>query len=103
MLKAKKITEEQTAGRSLAPYFGGVGFQLRLAEAIRKLRQLSRPGVKRNKRIKAKGKVHTTNRLIMLTIKVKSELNILASERKTTFTVLGLTRVLKIATRACIS
>ena len=47
-------------------------------------------------------KVHTTNRLIMLTIKVKSELDILASERKTTFTVLCLTRVLKTATRACI-
>ena len=47
-------------------------------------------------------KVHTTNRLIMLTIKVKSELNILASERKTAFTVLCLTRVLKTATRACI-
>ena len=47
-------------------------------------------------------KVHTTNRLIMLTIKVKSELDILASERKTTFTVLYLTRVLKTATRACI-
>ena len=49
-----------------------------------------------------KPKVHTTNRLIMLTIKVKSELNILASERKTAFTVLCLTRVLKTATRACI-
>ena len=47
-------------------------------------------------------KVHTTNRLIMLAIKVKSELNILASERKITFTVLCLTRVLKTATRACI-
>ena len=32
----------------------------------------------------AEFKVHTTNRLIMLTIKVKSELNILASERKNT-------------------
>ena len=47
-------------------------------------------------------KVHTTNRLIMLTIKVKSELDILASERKTTFTFLCLTRVLKNATRATI-
>ena len=51
---------------------------------------------------KVKVKVHTTNWLIMLTIKVKSELDILASERKTTFTVLCLTRVLKTAARACI-
>ena len=55
MLKAKKITEEKTAGRTLRPYLNGVGFQYRLAEAIRKLRQLSLPAVKRNKRIRGKG------------------------------------------------
>ena len=55
-----------------------------------------------SRRLNLRAKVHTTNRLIMLTIKVKSELDILASERKTTFTVLCLTRVLKTAARACI-
>ena len=55
MLKAKKITEEQTAGQTLRPYLNGVGFQYRLAAAIRKLRQLSLPAVKRNKRIRGKG------------------------------------------------
>ena len=37
-------------------------------------------------------------KFIMLSIKVKSELDILASERKTTFTFLELKRVLKNAT-----
>jgi hypothetical protein len=45
-------------------------------------------------------------KFIMLTIKVNSELAILASERKTTFTFLCLARVLKnatlVAVRACI-
>ena len=55
MLRAKQITETQSAGRSLAPYFNGAGLQLRLAIAIRKARELCLPGLKRNKRVKATG------------------------------------------------
>ena len=49
MLKAKQITEQQTAGKTLNPYLNGVGFQLRLAEAIRIAKKLCLPKVKRNK------------------------------------------------------
>ena len=55
MLKAKQITDQQTAGKTLAPYLSGEGLQLRIAEAIRKARQLCIPRIKRNKRVKAKG------------------------------------------------
>ena len=54
MLKAAKITEQQTAGKGLRPYLNGASFQLRLAEAVRKLVALSLPEVKKTIRYKAK-------------------------------------------------
>ena len=54
MLKASKIADQQTAGKSIRPYLNGVGYQLRLAEAVRKLVALSLPDVKRTVRYKAK-------------------------------------------------
>ena len=38
----------------MRPYLNGVGFQLRLAEAVRKLVELALPDVKKPKRYKAK-------------------------------------------------
>ena len=55
MLKAVKITDEQMAGRSLRPYFNGEGYQLRLAEAARRLTELTLPPVRKTRRFKAKG------------------------------------------------
>ena len=54
MLRASKIAEQQTAGKAIRPYQNGVGYQLRLAEAIRKLVALSLPNVKKTVRYKAK-------------------------------------------------
>ena len=54
MLKAAKITERQTAGKSLRPYFNGDGYQLRLAEALRNLTSLSLPEVKKTVRYRGK-------------------------------------------------
>ena len=54
MLKAAKITERQTAGKSLRPYFNGAGYQLRLAEALRNLTSLSLPEVKKTVRYRSK-------------------------------------------------
>ena len=54
MLRASKICDQQTAGRAMRPYLNGVGFQLRLAEAIRKLLELALPDVEKPKRYKAK-------------------------------------------------
>ena len=54
MLKASKIADQQTAGKSIRPYLNGVGYQLRLAEAVRKLVALSLPDVKKTVRYKAK-------------------------------------------------
>ena len=54
LLKATKITEQQTAGKGLRPYLNGAGYQLRLAEAVRKLVALSLPEVKKTVRYKAK-------------------------------------------------
>ena len=54
MLKAAKITERQTAGKSLRPYFNGDGYQLRLAEALRNLTSLSLPEVKKTVRYRSK-------------------------------------------------
>ena len=54
MLKAAKITERQTAGKSLRPYINGVGYQLRLAEALRNLTSLSLPEVKKTMRYRSK-------------------------------------------------
>ena len=54
MLRASKICDQQTAGRALRPYINGVGYQLRLAEAIRKLTELALPNVEKTKRYKAK-------------------------------------------------
>ena len=53
MLRASKICDQQTAGRAMRPYLNGVGFQLRLAEAVRKLVALALPNVKKTKRYKA--------------------------------------------------
>ena len=50
MLRASKICDQQTAGRALRPYINGVGYQLRLAEAIRKLTELALPNVEKTKR-----------------------------------------------------
>ena len=47
MLKAAKITEQQTASKGLRPYLNGAGYQLRLAEAVRNLVALSLPEVKK--------------------------------------------------------
>ena len=54
MLRASKICDQQTAGRAIRPYLNGVGYQLRLAEAVRKLVELALPDVKKPKRYKAK-------------------------------------------------
>ena len=54
MLKASKIADQQTAGKSLRPYLNGVGYQLRLHVAVRKLVALSLPDVKKTVRYKAK-------------------------------------------------
>ena len=54
MLKAAKITERQTAGKGLRPYINGVGYQLRLAEAIRNLTTLSLPEIKKTMRYRGK-------------------------------------------------
>ena len=54
MLKASKICDQQTAGRVMRPYLNGVGYQLRLAVAIRKLLELALPDVEKPKRYKAK-------------------------------------------------
>ena len=63
MLKAAKITERQTAGKSLRPYINGVGYQLRLAEALRNLTSLSLPEVKKTMRYRSKtAKVACINR-----------------------------------------
>ena len=53
MLRASKICDQQTAGRTIRPYLNGVGYQLRLAEAVRKLVALALPNVKKTKRYKA--------------------------------------------------
>ena len=62
MMRASKIMEQQTAGRVLRPYLNGIGFQLRLAEAIRKLVELALPNVE--KTIRYKGKNGEPSRLI---------------------------------------
>ena len=54
MLRASKICDQQTAGRVLRPYLNGVGFQLRMAVAIRRLQELALPDVERSKTYKAK-------------------------------------------------
>ena len=54
MLRASKICDQQTAGSAMRPYLNSVGFQLRLAEAVRKLVELALPDVKKPKRYKAK-------------------------------------------------
>ena len=54
MMRASKICDQQTAGRVLRPYLNGVGYQLRLAEAIRKVLELALPNVEKPIRYKAK-------------------------------------------------
>ena len=48
------ICDQQTAGRVMRPYLNGVGYQLRLAVAIRKLLELALPNVEKPIRYKAK-------------------------------------------------
>ena len=55
MLKAKKIMDKQYAGKLLRYYLNGFGYQLRLAEADRKMQELTLPELEPNKRVKAKG------------------------------------------------
>ena len=54
MLRASKICDQQTAGKAIRPYLNGVGYQLRLAEAVRKMVALALPNVKKTIRYKAK-------------------------------------------------
>jgi hypothetical protein len=54
MLKASKICDQQTAGRVMRPYLNGVGFQLRMAVAVRKLLELALLDVEKPKIYKAK-------------------------------------------------
>ena len=54
MLRASKICDQQTTGKVIRPYLNGVGYQLRLAEAIRKLVALALPNIKKTIRYKSK-------------------------------------------------
>ena len=54
MLKAIKIAEQKYAGKSLRTYFSGFGYQLRVAEAQRKMQELTLPEIQKNRRIKNK-------------------------------------------------
>ena len=53
MLKAIRIMDRQYAGKLLRFFFNGFGYQLRLAEAERKMLELTLPELKPTKRIKA--------------------------------------------------
>ena len=56
MLKCIRIMDRQYAGKLLRFFFKGFGYQLRLAEAERKMQELTLPELKPNKRIKANPK-----------------------------------------------
>ena len=56
MLKAIRIKDRQYAGKMLRYFFNGFGYQLRLAEAERKMQELTLPDLKPNKIIKANPK-----------------------------------------------
>ena len=53
MLKAIRIMDRQYAGKLLRFFFNGFGYQLRLAEANRKMQELTLPELRPTKRIKA--------------------------------------------------
>ena len=53
MLKAIRIMDRQYAGKLLRFFFNGFGYQRRLAEAERKMQELTLPELKPTKRIKA--------------------------------------------------
>ena len=53
MQKAIRIMDRQHAGKLLRFFFNGFGYQLRLAEAERKMQELTLPELKPTKRIKA--------------------------------------------------
>ena len=53
MLKAIRIMDRQYAGKLLRFFFNGFGYQLRLAEAERKMQELTLPELEPTKRIKA--------------------------------------------------
>ena len=54
MLKAIKIVDQKYAGKLLRSYFSGFGYEYRLAEAQRKMQELTLPEMQRNRRIKNK-------------------------------------------------
>ena len=56
MLKAIKIMDRQYGGKLLRYFFNGFGYQLRLAEANRKMLELTLPELRPTKRIKANPK-----------------------------------------------
>ena len=54
MLKAIRIMDRQYAGKLIRYYFSGFGYQLRLAEAERKMQELTLPELRPTRTIKAK-------------------------------------------------
>ena len=56
MLKAIRIMDRQYGGKLLRYFFNGFGYQLRLAEANRKMMELTLPELRPTKRIKANPK-----------------------------------------------
>ena len=65
MLKCKRSMDRQYAGKLIRHYFNGFGYQLRLAEAIRKLMEQTLPKLKKTKKIKANKKTGEPARLII--------------------------------------
>ena len=74
MLKAIKIADQQYAGKLLRYYLNGFGYQLRLAEAQRKMQELTLPEIKKNRRYKAKG--NKAARLVVDPRRRRAELNL---------------------------
>ena len=65
MLKAIGIMERQYAGKLLHFFFNGFGYQLQLAEADRKMQELTLPELEPNKRIKANPRTGAPARLVV--------------------------------------
>ena len=76
MLKAIRIMDRQYAGKLLRFFFNSFGYQLRLAEAERKMQELTLPELEPNKRIKANPKKGKPARLSVEPRKRKTHLDI---------------------------